>query len=748
MLSTRARTFLDGVRTAWRLAMATPAWSRPMTSDRDLTEARRQLAEIESSTSPDDGRLNYGVSVVVATFRGRDHVLRCLESLARQDLDRDLFEVLVVANGEPDGTIDLVQAFRGRNPDLRLRIVESRRPGNSLARNLGAAAASCSFLCWVDDDDEVSPTYLSALLGAAGEGTVPVAHLVDVYPDGRTDTDNPISATLLAHEGRARLAPVDLYSPVVLDACKLLPTARVREIGYDTALTSGQDVLFNGTLAARWPFTFTVLPLASGAVYYRHVRDGSLSRKDPDFQFAVRDRLDVVQRLDRLIPGRQSEGGGDVLSRRLVRAQSAYLARYVARHPQELNQVLGEIGRRQIQDFPYDLLGVDSSTLVVSYCFAPFADTAAVVMAKRIRAAGDLCDVVSNDMSSVRSTDPAAGRIAGPLVRRHFQTGAPAAFADWNSIAAFCRQGSAQVGRRRYDRIYSRVMWPASNFLAALLKVRGTGTEWVAEFSDPVRHDVAGRMRTAPIDEGDELLTTLAAAVRAQGLEPPSDENLFSWTEVLAFALADRIVFTNDLQMQFMLEHTAPELATRVRERAVVQPHPTLGPDFYDATDPSYGLDRQFVNIAFFGTFYVTRGLGSVLDGLEAISAQHGDRIRLHVFCPAPDALRESIGSRPAAKMVVANHYVGYLDFLALTTRFDVLLVNDAEVRDVHGVNPYLPSKWSDYRGSGTRVWGIVEEGSVLSTMPLDHTSFVGDVPSTITALAGMVHLAQKEPAV
>ena len=68
------------------------------------------------------------------------------------------------------------------------------------------------------------------------------------------------------------------------------------------------------------------------------------------------------------------------------------------------------------------------------------------------------------------------------------------------------------------------------------------------------------------------------------------------------------------------------------------------------------------------------------------------------------------------------------LEFLNLTTQFDVLVVNDAATTAHHEVNPYLPSKVADYRGSGTPVWAICEPGSVLATLDFEHRSDLGDV--------------------
>ena len=65
--------------------------------------------------------------------------------------------------------------------------------------------------------------------------------------------------------------------------------------------------------------------------------------------------------------------------------------------------------------------------------------------------------------------------------------------------------------------------------------------------------------------------------------------------------------------------------------------------------------------------------------------------------------------------------------------------MNDASTSGTHEFNPYLPSKLSDYVGSGTRVWGLVEAGSPLSGEALDFASPIGDVSAARAVLTRMV---------
>ena len=65
----------------------------------------------------------------------------------------------------------------------------------------------------------------------------------------------------------------------------------------------------------------------------------------------------------------------------------------------------------------------------------------------------------------------------------------------------------------------------------------------------------------------------------------------------------------------------------------------------------------------------------------------------------------------------------------------------DAVVTEYMGVNPYLPSKLSDYLGSDTPIWAIVEKGSSLdlfSTNNNNHKivkSYIGNKESHIDVL-------------
>lgn len=232
-------------------------------------------------------------------------------------------------------------------------------------------------------------------------------------------------------------------------------------------------------------------------------------------------------------------------------------------------------------------------TLVSAYCFPPYSDTAGVVAAKRVRERGERVDVVTVAMDRMRRTDPSLSAICGHLVDRYAVLQTPSAFASWRSVSTYAEEGASVATRWEdidgpYREVYSRAHFAASHFLAASLRAARPDLRWTAEFSDPLSHDVAGRVRHVPVDESP-LLDRLRRAVQAAGHRTPTSGNLFEWCEVMTFAMADRVVFTNDRQRDFMLSRVDVALADEVAAKCEVSAHPTLPRSFYDLG--SAGLD-------------------------------------------------------------------------------------------------------------------------------------------------------------
>jgi hypothetical protein len=100
------------------------------------------------------------VSVIVVNWNGRAYLERCLRSLAAQTLAAH--EVVVVDNGSSDGSVDVLRD-RGA---VRLVALPSN-VGYGAALNAGMRVARGQYLLALNNDTELAPNCLHALVSAA-----------------------------------------------------------------------------------------------------------------------------------------------------------------------------------------------------------------------------------------------------------------------------------------------------------------------------------------------------------------------------------------------------------------------------------------------------------------------------------------------------------------------------------------------------------------------------------------------------
>jgi glucosyl-dolichyl phosphate glucuronosyltransferase len=104
-------------------------------------------------------------SVIVCTHNGSRVIAETLESLVRQDVPPEVFEILVVDNASTDATPEVVGKIAARHPG-RIRLIREQVLGHSRARNRGVQESCGDVIAFTDDDARVSPRWLRALVEA------------------------------------------------------------------------------------------------------------------------------------------------------------------------------------------------------------------------------------------------------------------------------------------------------------------------------------------------------------------------------------------------------------------------------------------------------------------------------------------------------------------------------------------------------------------------------------------------------
>lgn len=126
-------------------------------------------------------------SIIMPVYNTASTVIAAIESvLAQTDPD---FELLVMIDGSPDHSAQLIAEYLQQNPDERVRVFDNpENRGPSAVRNQGLDEARGAWVAFLDSDDTLYPTFLERLhyhAERAGAQVVNCAHNM-VAADGTT----------------------------------------------------------------------------------------------------------------------------------------------------------------------------------------------------------------------------------------------------------------------------------------------------------------------------------------------------------------------------------------------------------------------------------------------------------------------------------------------------------------------------------------------------------------------------------
>ncbi|MDH3069943.1 glycosyltransferase, partial [Akkermansia sp. N21169] len=94
------------------------------------------------------------LSIVIPIYRQEFVIERCLESIYKQNLNEESFEVICIDDQSPDNVVNIVQEYSKTKGNLRIVFHEFNR-GIGAVRNTGIKESRGLYLMYLDGDDEI-----------------------------------------------------------------------------------------------------------------------------------------------------------------------------------------------------------------------------------------------------------------------------------------------------------------------------------------------------------------------------------------------------------------------------------------------------------------------------------------------------------------------------------------------------------------------------------------------------------------
>lgn len=106
--------------------------------------------------------MNPVLSIIVAAYNAETTIKQVIDSVYSQDVDRTLYELIIVNDGSKDKTGEILDSLASFYPDMTLIIRHIPNGGVCNARNYGISIARGEYITFMDSDDYYGESILSS----------------------------------------------------------------------------------------------------------------------------------------------------------------------------------------------------------------------------------------------------------------------------------------------------------------------------------------------------------------------------------------------------------------------------------------------------------------------------------------------------------------------------------------------------------------------------------------------------------
>lgn len=231
------------------------------------------------------------ISVIIPSYKPGDYLLECLKSIFDQTFTFNEYEVILILNGPSTPYSEKIESFI--TPFIEkgycINFLRTDVPGVSNARNIGLDNARGEYICFIDDDDIVSKTYLEELYNVSSRDIVGLSNIFsfEKIPEERGH-DFFVTDYISKKKYIENSNICGFRHYICFPVAKLFHRDIIGERRFDRRFTNGEDGLFSRLISDRY---VGLRCTSENAIYYVRMRKGSASRKKLPISKIVKDTL-------------------------------------------------------------------------------------------------------------------------------------------------------------------------------------------------------------------------------------------------------------------------------------------------------------------------------------------------------------------------------------------------------------------------------------------------------------------------
>ncbi len=131
---------------------------------------------------------NIFLSIIIPAYNSEKYIAECLQSVIDQELDNNLYEIIVVNDGSTDDTVDIVNQFVKMHTNVHL--YNKNNSGVSSTRNYGVTRSKGKYLWFIDSDDYIEKNILKEIIDKLDSRKYDVMQICEKLVDANTICEN------------------------------------------------------------------------------------------------------------------------------------------------------------------------------------------------------------------------------------------------------------------------------------------------------------------------------------------------------------------------------------------------------------------------------------------------------------------------------------------------------------------------------------------------------------------------------